>query len=268
MNYEEEEVLAGGNVNHVVRTNGTVRRPTGYWSPAVHALLKHLDKQGFEGAPRFLGTDESGREILSFVEGDVSGNRYPEMEPYMWSDESLIGVARLLRQYHDAAQGFVPGAGLLWQMSLFDASDHEVICHNDAALYNVVFQNGSPAAWIDFDMAGPGPRIWDLAYSAYTCVPLAGFAPDYALGSTDAYQPDKHAADRRRRLQLFFHAYGLPVPHDLAGWILRRLTVLCETLQNGAAEGNSAYQKMIDEGHLAHYEDEIQFIRDHFDAWV
>jgi hypothetical protein len=40
-----------------------VRRPAGPHSPLVHALLAHLESVGFEGAPRFLGIDESGREV-------------------------------------------------------------------------------------------------------------------------------------------------------------------------------------------------------------
>lgn len=32
----KEEVLKGGNVNHIVRMAKTVRRPIGYWSPNVH----------------------------------------------------------------------------------------------------------------------------------------------------------------------------------------------------------------------------------------
>jgi len=266
--FQDEEVLKGGNVNHVVRVSNTVRRPTGYWSHRVHELLTHLEKQGFEGAPRFLGIDDSGREILSFIQGEVPGDDYPELQPYMWSDKALIGAARLLRRYHDSTQGFTPSADGRWQLDNFEAGEHEVICHNDAALYNVVFQNGSPAALIDFDMAGPGPRMWDIAYSIYTSVPLASFAPDYSSGTTVAYQTELHAADRRRRIHMFMESYGVPISNDLQKWITRRLTTLCDTLKRGAAEGNLAFQRMIDEGHLAHYEKEIEFVSDHFDEWI
>jgi Ser/Thr protein kinase RdoA (MazF antagonist) len=58
-----------------------------------------------------------------------------------------------------------------------DSSHHDVICHNDMATYNTVFVNDQPQAFIDFDTAGPGPRIWDVAYAAYTYAPLAQFVP-------------------------------------------------------------------------------------------
>jgi hypothetical protein len=65
-----EQVLRGG-VNEVVRVGSTVRRPTGAWTPAVHALLRHLAAKGFAGAPRVHGFDERGREILDFMPGQV-----------------------------------------------------------------------------------------------------------------------------------------------------------------------------------------------------
>jgi hypothetical protein len=264
----QEEVLKGGNVNHVVRKANTVLRPTGYWSPCAHELLKHLEKQGFEGAPRYLGIDDLDREILTFIAGEVPGNDYPELQPYMWSDETLVVLARLLRGFHDATEGFSLNSGNRWQLSYPDESKHEVICHNDAALYNVVFQQGVPVALIDYDMAGPGPRIWDIAYTLYTSVPLASFAPDYYSGATGTYQSDSHAEERRRRIQLFFESYGTPIPNELQQWITQRLTTLCDTLRKGAEDGNTAFQKMVDEGHLEHYESEIQFVTDHFYEWI
>jgi len=264
----QEEVLKGGNVNHIVRKLNTVLRPTGYWSPSVHKLLKHLEKQGFEGAPRFLGIDESHREILTFVEGEVPGDHYPELKPYMWSDETLVGLARLLRAFHDATEGYTLTSEDRWQLSYTDASQHEVICHNDAALYNVVFQQEILVALIDFDMAGPGPRMWDIAYTLYTTVPLASFAPDYSSGATVPYQTELHREERRRRIQLFFESYGIPIPNGLKQWITQRLTTMCDTLRNGATDGNAAFQKMIEEGHLTHYENEIQFITARFDEWI
>jgi hypothetical protein len=54
-----ETALVGGDLNLVVCVGDTVRRPTGPWSPGVHALLRHLETVGFDGAPR-----GSGEQIL------------------------------------------------------------------------------------------------------------------------------------------------------------------------------------------------------------
>src|SRR6266436_863387 len=66
--FVSEVPLAGGDLNVVVRVGDTVRRPAG--PPGVRALLEWFEHVGFDGAPRFLGFDDRGREILSYVEGD------------------------------------------------------------------------------------------------------------------------------------------------------------------------------------------------------
>ena len=67
----EEVPLVGGNLSASFRAGDTVRRRAGPWTPAVQALLGHLQRAGFDSAPAPLGTDEMGREVLSFVPGDV-----------------------------------------------------------------------------------------------------------------------------------------------------------------------------------------------------
>lgn len=263
---QDEEVMTGGNVNKVVRVGETIRReakPNLY----VYELLNHLEGAGFKRAPRFLGHDEMGREMLSFIEGEVPGNEYPEIKAYMWSEASLMELAKMLRQYHDATQGFTSTVGS--ENPFSDPEQNEVICHNDAALYNIVFQNGLPAALIDFDMAGPGPRMWDIAYTLYTSVPLTGFAPSYTMDkAVVSYDSKLHALERRRRVHLFFDSYGVEIPSDLKSWTMKRLETLCATLTDRAAAGEPAFVKMVEEGHLAHYEQEIDFLNCHFDEWI
>src|SRR5687768_8521318 len=135
---EPEVELVGGNVTPVVRVGDTVRRAMGPWSGAVHALLRHVEAVGFDGAPRVLGVDQRGREILTFVAGEVG--HYP-LSGWMWSDAVLGAVGRLLRRYHDATVGFEPPAGAAWRMVYPDPARHEVICHNDVAPYNAVFRD-------------------------------------------------------------------------------------------------------------------------------
>src|SRR5919204_6286210 len=97
-----------GALNVVERVGDTVRRPTGPWSPAVHALLRHLDGCG---APRFLGIDDDGREILDFVDGTPG-------KPGPSGDEVPFELGRLLRRIHDAQEGFVPPPDAHWQVLL------------------------------------------------------------------------------------------------------------------------------------------------------
>jgi hypothetical protein len=256
----DEQSLDGGNISQVVRIGDTVHRQVAHWSQAVHGLLRHLESQGFDAAPRFLGIDQSGREILSYLPGEVGA--YP-LPPYMWSDTTLVEAGRMLRRLHDATIGYAP-PDASWQFVYPDVSRHEVICHNDIAPYNAVFVNGRLRAFIDFDTAGPGPRSWDVAYAAYTFVPLAGFTPQ-SDGSTIPYQVG-HAEERLRRVRLLCEAYGLPTA-GLIETVERRIEAMCALLANRAAAGDAPYVRMVEEGHLEHYRRETSFIRIHGRDW-
>ena len=85
----EEETIDGGMDPDasVVRIGDTVRRPRGGSSDAVRALLLHLATVGFEGAPQYLGVDEQGRDVLTFIDGDVSSGRAARGSPD-WSAQS------------------------------------------------------------------------------------------------------------------------------------------------------------------------------------
>ena len=251
---ESETELSGGNTSSVVRVGETVHRATGSWSVGVHALLLYLDKRGFRDAPKFLGMDEQGREILTFIAGEV-GN-YP-LAHYMWSDEVLVEVARLIRRYHDATVGFVISEKAHWQIEYPDRSQHEVLCHNDLAPYNTVYRDGKPYALIDFDNAGPGPRAWDLAHAAYRFVPLTHL-DDPGMERERV----TNTQTQGRRLQLFCDSYGISA-RTVLEMVGPRVQALRNTIIERAAEGNSAFQKILAEGHLEHYERELADLHYH-----
>jgi hypothetical protein len=71
------------------------------------AYLTHLRDAGFVGAPLPFGVDEQGREVLSFVPGDMPRNPLP---PETVGDDVLVALARLIRVLHEASAGWVPPA--------------------------------------------------------------------------------------------------------------------------------------------------------------
>jgi hypothetical protein len=71
-----EQPLAGGNAGGAVLVEGTVRRATGPWTPAVHALLRHLADDGTADVSLVLGIDEQGREVSSFLPGARVGDAW------------------------------------------------------------------------------------------------------------------------------------------------------------------------------------------------
>ncbi|MBS2970286.1 phosphotransferase [Metabacillus sp. KIGAM252] len=261
--YGNEEMLTGGNVSSVYRLGHTVRRELKPESIKIHTLLQHLESKGLNGVPKFLGIDEKGREILSFIEGEA-GN-YP-LKTYMWSDEALKEIAKMLRRYHDAVSDFPMKE--TWQPIDNTPQPFEVMCHNDFAIYNIIFHQEKPAGVIDFDLAAPGPRLWDIAYTLYTCVPLSRLHHTEA-GEAVYYDPLKDSERIKHRIEKFFDSYGLEGKKTgFLEMVLLRVEGLCKTMQRKAKEGDMAFQKMIDEGHYQHYQEDLQFIRDHGKEWI
>ena len=189
-----EVPLEGGRTTTgVVRVGDTVRRPVGEHSPFVHRLLGHLEAEGFDAAPRFLGLDERGRETLTFLPGWVP----PDLEGRRWQDEQLVAAAQLMRAFHDC----MAGSEL--------AGSAEVVCHNDLSPCNYVFRDARPTQIIDFDYASPGPRVQDLAYAAWL----------WLLGE----EVDDRLGEHLRQLGVLLDAYGLEDRAGFAEAMLRRL---------------------------------------------
>jgi aminoglycoside phosphotransferase (APT) family kinase protein len=189
--------LPGGNMNSVVRDGDTVRRTTGAWTPTIHRYLDHLAAAGIDWIPRAIGI-EGESEILSFVEGDVPLYPLPE---WVWTDDALADAGGHLRAIHDASIGF-DARDAIWQWP--SSEPYEVICHNDFAPHNLVFQNGRLIGAIDFDLCAPGPRISDIANLATRMVPLTSELHAGAVRD-DQWQ---------RRIQLVLDAYGSEIHWD------------------------------------------------------
>jgi Phosphotransferase enzyme family len=150
---QNESVLIGGRTTQgVLRIGETVRRPPSTNAEFVRSLLRHLELFGFDGAPRYLGADESGREIFSYVPGTVPA----ELGDH--DDKTLEDVARLIRAFHDATAP-------LFETPSARKVSVEVACHNDLSPCNTVFRDGRAVAFIDFDSAAPGSRLHDLSYA-------------------------------------------------------------------------------------------------------
>jgi hypothetical protein len=223
-----EVVLRGGltNAGRVTRVGNTVRRPLRPTSASTHALLDHLDAVGFDGAPRALGTDDRGREVLSYIPGEAVYPPYPE---WALTDDALVSVALLLRRFHEAAAGFDP-SGHDWPEQVPAAFRDGPVSHNDPNLDNVVFQDGRAVALIDFDLAAPGSVVWDVACAARLWAPLR----------EERDQPERLRGRGLARLRLFADAYGLTTAE-------RRRVV--EALPQTQAWAYAIVRRAIDDGH-------------------
>lgn len=238
-----EEKLQGGNTTAVTRVGDTVRRAGGPWSPTIHALLRHVRAHGVSWVPVPLGFTDDGREILSHLPGVAAQDPMPD---WVWSDATLAEAARRLRQLHDATTGFDPTDAVWW----IDAHEpREVVCHNDFAPYNFVFDTDHRLSGvIDWDTASPGPRVWDAAYLAYRLVPLGGPQNTDLLAS--------EVPERRRRLALLTRAYGDGLdPVELVATAVTRLIDLADFTERRADEGADHVRS-----HVAGYRADAQWL--------
>jgi Ser/Thr protein kinase RdoA (MazF antagonist) len=213
----------------------------------VHALLGHLEARGFDAAPRALGFDERGREVLSYLPGR-SG---PASLEGLRSDAALVAVARLVRRYHDAVASFRPPPGAVWRFTVGAPRDGELICHNDLGPWNVIFDGTRPVGLIDWDFAAPAPRIWDVAYALWRWAPL------YNDPAFDA------PAIRGRRMRGFCDAYGMAERHELLAVVERRQRVRDDTLVAGGRAGVAGFAAMLRDGHAEGIRADIAYLREH-----
>jgi len=264
---DEEVRLAGGSHSTVVRVGSTVRRASRPCSSAVLELLRHVESEGFDGAPRALGFDDQGREVLSYIEGEVGygdafipdqGGRFDRRLPeFVWDDHVLVHLGALIRAYHDAAATF-RWAGREW---LFEPRQPvETMCHNELFPSNTVFRAGVPVAFIDWDTAAPGPRVWDLGVAAWRWVPFARDEKCSAIGLPTGIE---HKA---RRLRLLLDAYGIEPDIAIVRAGIERVGGFLAHMQSLAAEGSEWEVELARRGVFDEMALEIAWVEEHATA--
>ncbi|HEY3505473.1 MAG TPA: phosphotransferase [Actinocatenispora sp.] len=233
-----EEQLTGGCVSEVVRVGATVRRSTGPWTPAVHALLTHLDAVGFPYSPRALGTDDRGREILTYLDGEPAARPWPTV---LRTDDGLRQVGRLVRDLGDAVAGFVPPADARWRSGVAYAPGM-VMRHGDLAPWNTLWQGDRLTGLLDWDFAEPAPPLWDLAQAAWYFVPLRAAKGWQASGF--ATEPD-----HRHRLGVLCAAAGAD-PADVLAALTDLQTCEYARIRDLGAAGVEPFATFLARGDL------------------
>ncbi len=267
-NDTHEEPLSGGNVSAgVVRVGDTVRRPTGPWTPAVHAFLRHLEAAGFDGAPRVLGIDERGREILEYIPGVVPWPPGPYHE-HLGSDEAVWKAGRLLRGLHDASGSFRPPHDAVWREperadDALPFADERglIVCHNDPTAWNLVVGEGR-WAFIDWDFAGPRPFMWDVTYALIGFLPVNRNASAFGWSASD---PVPFGS----RLRAFGDGYGLAERDRarLADMVVTRIASSHERGRVHAAAGIEPWATLWNEGHGEGWADMLAFATEQRADW-
>ena len=241
-----KETPLGGNLNDAVRVGDTVRRTAGPWTPSVHALLRYLEGVGFP-APHVRGIDEQGREVLEFIEGEAHSGTFEALPLHVMEERHLVTAAKLLRRYHDIAADFRPAKGARWR--LVAPTAHEVICHNDRTPWNALFKDGGLVLMLDWDLAGPGSRLWGVANAVLAWAPIYKGHGEWPMEG------------RLRRLRLFLDAYGLEDRSELFPTIRLFLQHVGRFVEDEARRGDRGMQHLVEMGvPRSMYESEVRWL--------
>lgn len=207
------------------------------------AALRWFEAAGWAGAPHALATGSDGEQTVTFLPG-----RVPWQQPIpTWAatDQALTRVARLVREFHDLTAGTAL------------AGNAEVLCHHDLAPNNTVYREaddgGQPYAFIDWDGAGPGRRIEDLAHVCWMWL---------NLGPTITDVP---GAGRRIRLVLTAYGATFSVADVVAviSWWQHRCW---RGIEQQARDGAIAMRNLVADGTAAAVRRAASWTDDHTEA--
>ncbi|MEU4242824.1 aminoglycoside phosphotransferase family protein [Actinoplanes sp. NPDC026619] len=248
---DDPQVLQDSPHRRVVRIGDTVRRPLHPWSATIHELLQHLESVGFTAAARFLGIDDEGREVLTYLDGDSGAAGWSRV----LGDEGLTAMARLLRDYHDAVADFRPSAPI-WAGATGPAAGGEVVCHGDFGPWNLVWHGNRPVGILDWDYAWPQPPLHDVAYALEYVAP---FRSDDHSRQWMRYPapPDRHA-----RMERFGQAYGISDFEGLAEAVVAQQEAVLARVRRLAAEGRQPQVDWQNDGWFEQFEAQISWSRE------
>lgn len=193
-----DQNLTTNDKHPVIKIGDKVHRPTEFWQPAVHNLLKYLESVGFKYSPRVFGLDDEGREVLSYFEGDSGKEGWKNIT----SDEGLKKYAKFLRAYHDAVADYRPSADLEWANGSKGLKPGQIICHGDFGPWNIAWEDSEPVGILDWDLAHPNMPEYDILYALEYSAP---FRDDTAVVQNHHFDS---VPNRKRRIEIFLEAYG------------------------------------------------------------
>jgi len=168
--------------------------------------------------------------------------------------DQLTRVGRLVRDLHDACASFTPPADAQWNL-LIPADREDLIVHHDLAPWNLVA--GEQMVFIDWDNAGPGSRLWDLAYAIHGFIPLSAHS-------------EWQRADAAPRLRAITDGYGLDEQQrrDLVPLLAARTRSMHDFLRDQAALGTEPWATHWRTGHGDAWRADAEYTEQRTELWL
>jgi aminoglycoside phosphotransferase (APT) family kinase protein len=203
-----------GVVDGPVRVGDTVRRARSKNTALVQRVLGRLEEEGVAWAPRALGIDELGREVLSWIAGDVAASG---------DQVDVLLLAGVVRQLHDLTAALVDG--------------YDCVIHDDLQPRNVVVRGRIPIGLIDWEQARPGRRVEDVAKLCWSFVEPTPTSDPVEIGA---------------RWRQIVDAYRLERPDILVSIMLSQMQACADDIEREMAQGSVRHQALAARGdHVA-----------------
>lgn len=213
--------LDGGFRSAARRHGDTVHR--GATSPYAVELLGFLTAHDWPHSPALISST-SQASVLAYLDGTAAIT--PEQRAAASEDAALASPARIVRELHDLTAGTRLATG------------GEVACHNDLDPRNTIYRRDDdllvPVALIDWDLAGPGRRVHDLAHLCWTYT-----------GINPTADPDLV----RHRIHVCLEAYGWTgTPGEVVGAMLWWQDRCHRGIRAEADAGDRTMQALVADG--------------------
>jgi hypothetical protein len=234
----------------IVISDGVVRRPRGYWSDAVHDLLRWLERADYPLSPRLVRLDEHF-EYLTYLEGADQG--WPLL-PFIQSLEGARAAGAFTRQLESILAAYEPPDAALWQLpETLNAGD--LIQHGDLGPWNLLWdsERGDICGLIDWDLSGPGPAGYDAGNLAWFMIPMMDDVRARERGFDTPI-------DRAGRLRAYCDGYGVTRGEMLA-LIGSSQEVLRNRILSASEDGPPTYAMLKTAGIAERISDDIMFTR-------
>ncbi|MDP9443090.1 MAG: phosphotransferase [Actinomycetota bacterium] len=154
-----------------------------------------------------------------------------------------MSATRWLRRFHDAVRGFRPAGVVRWRLGTQRLPAGSIVCHHDVGWYNLAFVGEQLTGVFDWDVAGPGHPLDDLAFAAWNNVPL--FGADLS--------PERVAS----RLAAMAQAYGGVAPAAILQRAVPRVRASRRKISTGAAHGDPGMLALVETGVLHHIDQRL-----------